>query len=426
MFKLPPARFAADPDKGSGVTIYLDSGLRAMAQIDSVGQALRALRRRAVLVACILIVGCLGALWYALNAARVYEATAGVQIEASQIALTPTGGAGLIENRIRLIEQKLMSRETLLEVIRRHDLFPGHEDISETQRVALLRASVQIQRLIDPAQGWRPDVQPTGLQIVVGLDNAEQAAAVANDFLEMVMVEGRERATRRAETTLAFFDAQVDRIGTEIAAVEDEIAALKLARAGALPDAASTRAERLTLLRAAQLEIEQQIISFETSRDRLRDEEARRQAALLEQQSLLIAGRITEVQALIDAAPEVERRLNMLERSRSQLLDEYTVATARRAEAAVTQVLEDREQSERFEVLEVALVPEHPVSTERRQLLLMGVLMSLMAAVGAALGLEWISPGLRSSAQIERALGLRPVVVIPDLRVPRGRRLSGA
>jgi tyrosine-protein kinase Etk/Wzc len=50
--------------------------------------------------------------------------------------------------------------------------------------------------------------------------------------------------------------------------------------------------------------------------------------------------------------------------------------------------------------------------------------VSLVGAIGAALGLEWISPRLRTSAQVERALGLRPVVVIPDLRVPRGRRLT--
>jgi hypothetical protein len=35
-----------------------------------------------------------------------------------------------------------------------------------------------------------------------------------------------------------------------------------------------------------------------------------------------------------------------------------------------------------------------------------------------------MSPHLRTSAQIERTLGSRPVVVIPDLRIPRARRLT--
>jgi uncharacterized protein involved in exopolysaccharide biosynthesis len=114
----------------------------------------------------------------------------------------------------------------------------------------------------------------------------------------------------------------------------------------------------------------------------------------------------------------------MLERSRARLQDEYTAVTTRRADAAMSQVLENSAQSERFEVLEAALVPEHPISTSRRELAMSGVLMSVLLAIGAALGLEWISPHLRTSAQIERTLGIRPVIVIPDLRVPRARRLT--
>lgn len=396
-----------------------------MAQIDSVGQALRALRRRAGLVAAIVVLGTGLSLWTAMSRERVYEAFASVQIETPQIAITPGGGtANPIETRIRLIEQKLLSRETLLELVNTYDLFPADTGLSDAMRADMLRDSVQIQRLVDPTQSWRTDLQPTGLVISVKAGEAQQAADLANAMLELVMREGRDRATRRADSTLSFFETEEARVRAEIAEVEAQIALLKSDRAGALPEAAAARNDRLAMLREAQLSLEQQVISFETNRDRLRDEEARRQSALLEQQGLLIADRIAEVQALIDAAPEVERELSMLERSRARLQDEYTAVTTRRADAAMSQVLENSAQSERFEVLEAALVPEHPISTSRRELAMSGALMSVLIALGAALGLEWISPYLRTSAQVERTLGIRPVIVIPDLRVPRARRLT--
>lgn len=90
----------------------------------------------------------------------------------------------------------------------------------------------------------------------------------------------------------------------------------------------------------------------------------------------------------------------------------------------MTQLLESRDQSVRFEVLEQAIPPEMPSGTSRDKLALAGFIVSLLGALGVAVGLEWISPYIRTSAQMERALGLRPVVVIPDLRVPRGRRLT--
>ena len=396
-----------------------------MAQIDSVGQALRALRRRAGLVAAIVVLGTGLSLWTAMSRERVYEAFASVQIETPQIAITPGGGtANPIETRIRLIEQTLLSRETLLELVNTYDLFPADTGLSDAMRADMLRDSVQIQRLVDPTQSWRTDLQPTGLVISVKAGEAQQAADLANAMLELVMREGRDRATRRADSTLSFFETEEARVRAEIAEVEAQIALLKSDRAGALPEAAAARNDRLAMLREAQLSLEQQVISFETNRDRLRDEEARRQSALLEQQGLLIADRIAEVQALIDAAPEVERELSMLERSRARLQDEYTAVTTRRADAAMSQVLENSAQSERFEVLEAALVPEHPISTSRRELAMSGALMSVLIALGAALGLEWISPYLRTSAQVERTLGIRPVIVIPDLRVPRARRLT--
>ena len=400
-----------------------------MAQTASVGQAIKAIRRRAVMVLAIIVLGTMASVWFAMSRERVYEASSMVQIEMPQIAMAPgsetgIGAGGQIENRIRLIEQKILSRETMVALADRHGLMRPEDGVSETMRVDMMRDSIMIQRLMDPAQSWRTDLAPTGLRFVVRLHDPVIAAELANDLLDLVMREGRDRATTSAQNTLSFFLSEETRVRDELAQVETQIAQLKSERSGALPEAAGARNDRLEMLREAQLELERQIIGFETGRDRLREEEEVRQAVLLGQQALLLEDRIAEVQALIDAAPEVERELNMLERSRARLQDEFTAITARRANAAMSQVLENTEKSERFEVLETALVPDVPISTSRQELALSGMIASVIMALALALGLEWISPHLRTSAQIERTLGVRPVVVIPDLRIPRARRLT--
>jgi uncharacterized protein involved in exopolysaccharide biosynthesis len=398
-----------------------------MAQIDTVGQGLRALRRHARLAVALFVLGCAISLGVALKAPRVYEVTAAVQIETPAITIGNAGRGGpSIASRISLIEQKLKSHDTLEQIITDFDLFDGPEDIPMVQRVSMLREAVRITRMMDRDSGWGSSIQPTGLLITVRMDDAQTATDLANSFLDMVMLEGRTRATTRADSTLSFFSAEEQRVTNQIAEVENSIAALKAANLGALPEAADTRNEQLGLLREAQLSLEQQIITFERGRDRLRDDEATRQDAILRQQSQLIADRINEVQALNDVAPEIERQLNLFERNRNRLQDEYTAITLRRAEAAMTQELESRDQSDRFEVLERALVPEYPVSQSRRKLLMAGVFASLFGAIGAVLALEWISPNLRTALQIERATGLRPIVVIPELTAPRRRRNRSA
>lgn len=400
-----------------------------MAQIDSVGQALKAIRRRMTLVMSLFLLGCTVAFLVVFDRPHSYEASASVQIETPRISLGGSDGGMMrsdvpIDNRISLIEQRLMSRGSLEQIIADNNLFDDLEGVSDAVRVTLLREAVTINRILDNSPGWRPEMQSTGLLISVRMGDAQLAADVANTFLEMVMSEGRTRATSRAEETLAFFATEEDRVTTQIAAVELQIAALKTEHAGALPESAVMRSDQLQQLRAAQLELEQQIITFEQGRDRLRFDEAARQAAIFEQQANLLEGRIAEIRSLDSIAPEVERQLNQLERSRVSLQEEFTAITGRRAEAAMTQLLESRDQSVRFEVLEHAMAPEMPSGTSREKLAIAGFVVSLLGALGVALGLEWISPYIRTSAQLERASGLRPVVVIPDLRIPRSRRLT--
>ena len=137
-------------------------------------------------------------------------------------------------------------------------------------------------------------------------------------------------------------------------------------------------------------------------------------------------GRLNDQRARLEATlvrnPEVEASLHALERQLEQLRERYADVARRHAEARTGAQLEVNRQSERFEILEPALVPEYPVGPNRKKIVVMGAAASGLVAVGLMFLLQMLRPSIRTSAQMERELELRPIVAIPYVAVPGERR----
>lgn len=383
---------------------------------------LRVIWRRLPVILLILAIGFPLSVWFALSRPKLFEATAVIQIEAPEVAEQLAGQAMLVNSnsQLDLIQQKLMSRDNMIAVIDRFGLFGG--EIPLTEKVFLLRESITIIELVDPTQSWRPDVQPSGLVITVRLDDAQKAADVANDFLASILSEARARSEGRATRTLDFFVAEEARVSEEISQIEAIIAEFKQVNIDSLPDNIPSQRERLTRLTDSRIALDQQLIELQTQSDRLREDESQRQIALIEQQRSLIGENIARIEAAIALAPAIERRLSALNRQLDQLNTEYGLVTQRRTEAAMTQLLEEQDQAERFEVLETAIAPEFPVSASRRKIAMAGGVATALVAFATAVLLELSSGKIRTAAQLERQLGVRPVIVIPNLTTRATRR----
>ncbi len=392
-----------------------------MGPITSIHDIPRILLRRAWIVLLILAVGLPASVLYTLSQPRVYEATAVVQIEAAQVVerLTTTQGGTPTStinptSELDLIEQQLMSRDHVMLILDEFNLFAAIPSL--TERVALVRQAVSIDPLIDPQNIWRADVQPSGLAITVRLSDPDVAAAVANRFLDRVLDEAQQRTSGRTARTLDFLVSEEDRLTGQIEALEREYAQFRQDNADALPDAISSQRTQLSRLEESRMSLEEQVIQLESDSGRLLAEARQRQQELLSQRLALVTDSIAEINATLAAAPEVERQTGVYERQLEQLQGELTVVTERRAQAAMNQLLESRNQAERFEVLETAIPPEYPVSASRKKMAMAGGVLTVILALAAALGLEILDGRLRSPRQMERELGVRPVISIPNLR----------
>jgi tyrosine-protein kinase Etk/Wzc len=400
-----------------------------MNQFQSVEEIVSALMRRAVMILAITFLGCVVSVYYALSQPKSYQATAVVQIEDAQVP-DQLAGASLTDDdaarRVRLIEQRLMARDNLVRLMDQYDLFSEDPTMTVNQRVNGMRSAARIQEIRTPVPGYGAGgVAPSGLMITVELNDPDKAALVANELMAMVIEQSRDRSVSRARDTVDFFAEEETRVSTEIEALDARIAGFKRDNAEQLPAGMGDLRTQLSSLRETELNLDQQILTIETTSERQREEVKQRQIALLQEQKALIAARVSQLETLIQGAPEVERALNGLEREMTRLQELYEVTTRRKAEAELGRALEDRQATDRFEVLETALPPQYAVSGSRKKIAVVGAVVSLLAGLGLAFAVELMNPVIRNPAQMERALGVQPVVSIPRVSTRRDRRIGG-
>ncbi|MGX0976002.1 tyrosine-protein kinase Etk/Wzc [Roseovarius sp. MBR-51] len=395
-----------------------------MSAIQSFPDLMRLLHRKLWLIVLVAVVGAILSIIVALNQPKVFQATAVIQIETPQVGSDLAGQtiATDANHRLQLIEQRLMARDNLVKVIERHGLFANARNMPLAEKVHQLRISARITPITVGVPGMGPATAPSGLSVTVNLNDPVKAAEVANDFVETVIAENRERRMALVRETLDFFSAEETRVSARIAEVEGVIADFKRANAESLPTSITPVREELRTLNETLLALDQQIITLETEASRQRQEVFARQIGQLTEQRALVAGRIAENEAALAAAPRVERELGALTRDLTQLQDQLRTITTNRVEAEMASVLESRQQQERFEILETAIPPEFPVSASRKKLVIAGALASLVAGIGFAVLLEIMNPAIRSAAQLEQELEITPVVTIPIVRLRHERR----
>ncbi len=397
-----------------------------MGPIQNLPELLSWLRRRWRTMVLLTVLGSLAGLIMALQTERLYSASAVIQVINPVIVATTEDGTGAavpdVTRRVQMIEQRLMSREALVDLAQRYALFDGMP-LSQVEQVALMRQNFSITSIAAAQQGFTRDGSLSALIVSAADDDPATAAAIANELADALVQQSVDARQSNAQQALAFFRTEEARLESAIESLESEIAAYRSANESVLPDAVTLRREEQGRLTEDLLGLQQEISA---RRNELETLDARSQRAVtqrritqlteeieqLTRQGALLSARIAEIQTLLQRAPEYEQQLIAMNRRMEQLQTQLTAAADRRREAALGAQIEVDQQAERFELLERALVPEHPVSRSRKKVAALGIIAGLMLGVMLAYAQEWLHPVLRSAARMERELQLRPVISI--------------
>jgi uncharacterized protein involved in exopolysaccharide biosynthesis len=135
----------------------------------------------------------------------------------------------------------------------------------------------------------------------------------------------------------------------------------------------------------------------------------------LAQQKKMLQEKIKQNEHAMELTPRVAQGLEMLIRDRDSAQRKFDELRNKKMNAQIAQNLESENKSERFTLLEPPILPERPFKPNRIQILAMGFLAALGAAVGMAMVLEAIDKRIRGVEAFTHVLGHRPLVVIPFL-----------
>ena len=119
-------------------------------------------------------------------------------------------------------------------------------------------------------------------------------------------------------------------------------------------------------------------------------------------------------QRLIDS-PEVERKYRALVRDYDNARAKYVDVKAKLSEAKIGESLELGKQSERFTIIEPPLLPEQPVSPNRPAILILGIILSGIAALGVVLLRESLDDAVYDRSTVLQLTGYMPLAVLPTM-----------
>ena len=223
------------------------------------------IKRRLPLVMTVLAIGMLLALYLAVTSPRLYESVAVIQVEAPAI-VDPDGDSGVpAARRVQLIEQRLMVRSNILDVIARHDLYE-QLPLSINEKVALLRSSARIESVT--ATGRDPSGPSSAgalaaIVITVQAESAQKAADVANDFADSIINQDENNRQVRVQETREFLTNEESRIQQELNEHDQRIADFNAENEDSLPSAQQYIQTESTQLADQEATLDREIMSLD-------------------------------------------------------------------------------------------------------------------------------------------------------------------
>jgi len=217
-------------------------------------ERLSTLRRHSRLAAWIFGGVLLATLLLALLWPATYRSAGTVLIEQQEVPENFVQAAitSFADQRVRMISQRVMTTSNLLDIIQRYDLYPQNRRSEPRERLLeRMRDDIGLEMIsadvIDPRQG-RPTKATIAFMVSYDSGSASVAAKVANELTTLFLNENLETRKRLAEDTAGFLKSEAERVGAELAGIDQRLADFRSIHSGALPELAQVNLQLLTRL----------------------------------------------------------------------------------------------------------------------------------------------------------------------------------
>lgn len=316
------------------------------------------------------------------------------------------------------------------------------QDQLENARVALAEQEAKVRSFQAQHEGELPGEQAANLEILSGLQSQLQSQ---EDALSSARQQGiylqtlldQDRAVRRIRHTADGVPTDIPTIDRELASLRVKLANLRTRYTDFHPDIQNTKAE------IAEAERVKAGLTRDSERTHPEDEltgasgdeeTVLQNASMLQLQSQLRAsqadvgnreravvtlkGRIDKYQARLNNGPATEQQLADLARGYEQSRADYDALLKKKNDSQMATSMEQRQQGERFTMLDPPSLPQKPVFPNRMKFCGIGVGLGVLLGIAVVVVSEISNGHLHTERDIQALVGVPIICEIPEIITP--------
>jgi uncharacterized protein involved in exopolysaccharide biosynthesis len=301
--------------------------------------------------------------------------------------------------RIQLIQQRILTRDSLLAIASKFGLFPNQ---NQSGILDLMRQSTQIKPVdVEGRQGANTIAFTVGFEY----ESPELAMSVANEFVTLIVDEDARSRTSRATETVKILTDETKDIEAKLESTQMQIFEIARRPRDAVPEIPEQQKSQSAALAALRAELIQKTSVYSDAHPAVTA--LKKRIAAMERtlsQSAQAPAKAPATQA--DDIDALKRQTEVLEK---RLADANGIlATARLSEK-----LDRDQQSERLQVIESPALPQKPLKSNRLKLVGMVFAAAAMLGIGTVIATELLDGSLRSRHQLSGLVDSHLVVTIP-------------
>lgn len=229
-------------------------------------------RRRALLMFAVFFAIVLTASVLAILLPPVYESSGTILIESQQIStnIIASSVTGFASERIEVIKQRVMTRENLLRIINKYNLFKSASDSRVTSElIDNLRDRIEIKMLSTDLGGHRRGQASIAFSISFEDRHAERAYGVTSELVTLFLDENIKSRVERATETTEFLSQEAKRLKADLVTMETLVAKYKQEHANSLPQNLALKTSILQRTESTLAELDRDYKATENELQRL-------------------------------------------------------------------------------------------------------------------------------------------------------------
>uniref|UniRef100_Q07SP2 Lipopolysaccharide biosynthesis n=1 Tax=Rhodopseudomonas palustris (strain BisA53) TaxID=316055 RepID=Q07SP2_RHOP5 len=331
-----------------------------------------------------------------------YLAEGKILVESQQIPtelVRPTVST-IASERIQVIEQRIMTRDTLLSIANRYGLTTGWaQRFSGTEMVDFMKDRTKLKPLELKIAARQNGRQAIAFTIGFEYENPGIATRVANELVTMVLSEDVRTRTDFAAGTTKFLERESRKLEGDLGAIELKISEMRRRETLGLPVKEINPAETARATLKAELAMKSS--TYSASHPDIKALKAR------------IAALESTINPVETKAQESELGIEALTRQQEALQKQVETTNQKLSAARLGESLERGQQAERLEVIEQPSLPKKPASPNRPKLIAIVLAAAAAAGVGLVFLLEMMDGTIRKTTDLATLVSTDLIVTLP-------------